>query len=110
MGLTLQASRDNTSNVPASHGQDGWGQGPGVHGDKGYITSGRPREFGGYTDWYKAVTNTPPTYMENGKKYASYNPNARQPGRLGDQFTNRKGSSFDPLPIRWLDDPHGNTW
>lgn len=113
MGLTVSSSPNNTSNVPASHGQDGWGSGLGVHGGNGaYITRGAPREFGGYSDWYRATNATPPTYKDpqTGQLMASYNPNRRQIGRQGGQFENRKGNSFEPLRIMWFDNPHGTSW
>lgn len=111
MGVALQSAYRNTSNVPYSHGQDGYGMGAhGYLGDRTAINSGPgggkivqganwqdpgslPDNFGGAGQW---------TMLANGRPIRKRFTDAQQAAR--------KGNSFDLLPYRYLDDPHGNQW
>lgn len=112
MGLSLSANPNNTSTVDPSHGQGGYGMGPGANGGKISTLSNGPgaHNFGGYTDWYRATNATPPTYKDpqTGQLMASYNPNRRQIQGGGSQFENRKGNSPDLLRQIYIDNPHGS--
>lgn len=114
MGFSTSATPNNRSNVPASHGQMGYGTRPGQQGNRqsylgrqinpgkgGTVATGAnwqdpnslPEGFGGYTDWYNLTHGIP---VKNHR---------------GDAISaNRKGSQWEPIRNIYIDDPHYNGW